>query len=161
MKNRKKLTSLLLIFAFGLLLISSCEKDTDPRKVTYLIRGLTSKFRVAYIDETGKTIQLDKIEPDSVKNVLNVYNKVNDSTYVFEREIQGDFWSVDLQADRGDILYLFLEYDDNVGMSTGEGFQFRILINGKVYKEAFGRDKELGIESDFKYRIIRQGNVPF
>ena len=135
MKNIKKLGVLLIIAAFGLTIFSSCEKDTDPRQVTYVVKGLTSPFQVAYVDGSGNTIQLDSV--------------------------QTNMWTATTTAERGDIVYLYLRYRDDIGI--GSNFQFRILINGKVYKEAFGKDKDWATDPTFTfpYQIIRQGTVPY
>jgi hypothetical protein len=96
-----------------------------------VVKGLTSPFQVAYVDGSGNTIQLDSV--------------------------QTNMWTATTTADRGDVVYLYLRYRDDIGI--GSNFQFRILINGKVYKEAFGKDKDWATDPTFTfpYQIIRQG----
>ena len=135
MKIINKTLKLILASAI-FVLFTYCEKDNDTRQVTYLLTGLEQDFQVSYINEQGKTIN-DNIEP------------VNDDAV----------WTYSFDAQKGDILYLYIRFLDTDLDPTK--FKFRILINGKVYKDAYGCDKEDTETIPISYVVKRAGTVPY
>lgn len=129
MKSIFKIQNIILV---TVLLISSvsCKKDNDIVRVDYQIKGLQKKFDLAYMDENGKTIN--------------------------QKQISNSNWSHSFKAGKGTLLYLYCRYTEPVDMSTQ--FSFRILVDGKVYKEAFNYDMKV---NDSTYQLIRYGSVPF
>ncbi len=125
-----KKVSILMIL---LIALSACQKDFEERSITYLITGLANPYRVTYVDETGEA---------TTKNIA----PVNDD----------QVWHYNFTAQQGDILYMFAEFTDIELVPTK--FKFRILINGKVFKESFGYDHNIG---DTLFRVKRAGTVPF
>ncbi len=125
-----KKVSILMIL---LIALSACQKDFEERSITYLITGLANPYRVTYVNETGEATT-ENIAP------------VNDD----------QVWHYNFTAQQGDILYMFAEFTDIELVPTK--FKFRILINGKVFKESFGYDHNIG---DTLFRVKRAGTVPF
>jgi hypothetical protein len=124
----------LIILSFIMALIS-CEKDNDEVTVQYVVKGLTKKFRVAYLNENGNTVYLDSV--------------VNKN------------WTYTFKGEQGDLVYLFLRHQEDVSYMTK--FQFRIIVNGKIYKDAYTYDIDRGIvnKDSLRYEILRSGVVPF
>ena len=115
-----------------LLILSSCNKDYEERNVRYLITGLNKPYKISYLDENGETIST-KITPTPEAKV----------------------WKYDFTAQQGDLLYLFTEFYEMIDHKT---FQFRILIDGKVFKDSYGYDHN---QADTLFRVLRSGVVPY
>ena len=134
--NKKILLQFAVFFiTFSMVLfLISCDKDNDDIKVQYVVKGLTKKFRVAYLNNEGKTVYLDSV--------------VNKN------------WSYSFTGHKGDLLYLFLRHQENVSYMTK--FQFRIIVDGKIYKDAYTYDIDRGIvnKDSLRYEILRSGVVP-
>jgi len=135
MKKKILLSFTMFCILFSLFLFISCEKDNNEIKVQYIIKGLDKKFRVAYLNNEGKTIYSDSI--------------INKN------------WTYSFQGHKGDLLYLYLRHQENVSYMTK--FQFRIIVNGKIYKDAYTYDTDRGIvnKDSLRYEIIRSGIIPF
>ncbi len=129
MKTMKKILMTLAV----LLIFVGCSKDYEARKVTYLITGLGQPYKMAYMNELGET-QTQNITP------------VND----------GEIWTYSFDGTQGDLVYLWAEFKDAELVPTK--FKFRILIDGKTYKESYGYDQSIG---DTLFRVKRSGVVPF
>lgn len=132
----KKITAIVLLILM-IPAIQSCTKEYEKKNISYLITGLANPFTVAYIDENGKSVSLQ-------------YSPTHD----------GDVWRYNFTGQQGDILYLFCQFTD-VDLDPTK-FKFRILIEGKVYKEAFGYDQaeEDGQGNPF-FRVKRSGHIPY
>jgi hypothetical protein len=123
----------IIIIALILLILPACDKEYADHNVSYLITGLAKPYKVAYIDETGAT-------------VVTTITPVND----------GEVWKYNFTGKEGDILYLFSEFKDVDLVPTK--FKFRILIDGKVYKDSYGYDQSIG---DTLFRVKRSGVIPY
>ena len=123
----------ILAIALLLLILPSCNKEYEERNVSYLITGLANPYKVAYITEEGKTVSTT-ITPEN------------------DREV----WTYNFTGQQGDILYLFAELTD-IGLVPTK-FKFRILVDGKIYKDSYGYDQNLG---DTLFRVKRGCVVPF
>lgn len=130
--NKIKITSIILI----LITTFSCQKNIDEVKVTYQITGLFDKYELAYFDEEENTI-MTTIHPKSAT----------------------EMWTYEYHAEPGHILYLYLESEEIIDNSAD--FKFRILLNDKVFKEAFDYDKETLENGVIKYTLKRNGTIPF
>ncbi len=129
----------IIFTAIAILLLTSCSKEYDDRSVTYLITGLADNYKVTYLDKTGTTIT-DSVFPQ------------NDRSYI---------WKYNFTGIQGDELYLFSEFRENVSTQAEIKFIFRILIDGKVYKDAYGSDQQIILPNDTLYRVKRAGVIPF
>jgi hypothetical protein len=116
-----------------MLTLTACEKEYEERNVSYLITGLTNPYTVAWLSPDGVTTT-ETIQP------------AND----------GEVWLQNFTAHQGDILYMFAQFTDKELVPTK--FKFRILINGKVFKESFGYDHNIG---DTLFRVKRAGVIPY
>ncbi|HRZ42326.1 MAG TPA: membrane lipoprotein lipid attachment site-containing protein [Bacteroidales bacterium] len=123
----------IIITLAALLILAGCSKEYEARKVTYLITGLGLPYKMAYMNEAGETV-MQNVTP------------VND----------GDIWTYSFDGKQGDIVYLFAEFKDVELVPTK--FKFRILIDGKTYKESYGYDQTI---NDTLFRVKRSGVVPF
>jgi hypothetical protein len=122
-----------LFIIIAIILLTSCSKEYEPRTVTYLITGLSMPYQMAYINESGETIS---------KTITPVNDK--------------EIWSYTFNGHQGDVVYLYALYKDL--LVDPQKFKFRILINGKTYKESYGYDLNQG---DTLFRVKRSGVVPF
>ncbi|MCD4745927.1 MAG: hypothetical protein K8R58_06475 [Bacteroidales bacterium] len=86
----------------------ACEKDNNEKEVTYLITDSDSGFDVTYKNKDKET----------------VFEKV----LVASSE---DKWKYFFKAVKGDIVYVSANYTD-----INSAIKVKILIDGKVYKEA-------------------------
>jgi len=115
---------------------SSCEKDNDLHTVIYVVKGLTSDFQVAFLDENEQTVKYDSI---------TITDKAKGWTYTW-------------QGKPGDLTYLYLRYKDNIDMMSG--FYAAILVDGVAIEQAFNYDMA-DTNRTYPYQIIRQGYIPF
>ncbi len=127
-KNIKTIFLIALVF-----ILSSCERDLEEKNVKYYISGLEENFEISYINKSGTTI------------TKQIYPQNNDAS-----------WQYNFKADEGDILYMYLKYTDTD--VNPNKFKFRILIDGKVFKDAYGYDRS---EGDSIFYIKRAGTVAF
>jgi hypothetical protein len=123
----------IIIIAAILLILPACTKEYDQKNVSYMITGLAKPYKVAYLTEEGETI-------------MTTITPAND----------GEVWQYNFTGTQGDILYLFAEFTDVDLVPTK--FKFRILIDGKVYKDSYGYDQSIG---DTLFRVKRGGVVPY
>lgn len=118
--------------AILLLTLSSCNKNYEERNVRYLITGLNKPYKVSYLDEKGETVS-EKITPTGVAQK----------------------WKIDFTAKQGDLVYLFTEFYEMIDHKT---FQVAILIDGKIYKDAYGYNHN---QADTLFRVVCSGVVPY
>lgn len=112
---------------------TSCTKEYEDRTVTYLVKGLAKPYKISYVDETGSTIS-NTINPAGINDV----------------------WSYKFTGKQGDIVYLYAEFND-IGVDKSK-FYFRILVDGKIYQNAYGFDKQV---NDSTFWVQRAGIIPF
>lgn len=133
--NTKVIFNIFFLVFLGILILSSCDK-VEEQKVTYLITGLKTPYFVTYLNEEGVEVNL-KVTPKS----------------------SGEQFIVSFFAESGDLVYLYSKfYDQNLIPTV---FKHRILLNGKVFKEAYNYDKESLVDSVKTYYIRRSGTVPY
>jgi len=89
-------------------LFFACEKSYEKKKITYQITRSISGFNVVYKNESNELIK-DTIETNSAD----------------------DIWSYNFDALPRDIVYVSASYKD-----TNSAVLVRILIDGKIYKQA-------------------------
>jgi hypothetical protein len=123
----------LLIIAITLLAITACTKEYEDRNIQYQVTGLAKPYKLVYLTETGET-------------VMKTITPAND----------GEVWQYQFQGKQGDLVYMFAEFTD-IDLVPAK-FKFRILIDGKSYKESYGYDHSIG---DTLFRVKRSGVVPF
>lgn len=121
-----------ILIAVIILLLTSCTKEYEERKITYLITGLGTEYKLSYLNEEGETIN-EKISPSGTTDV----------------------WKYNFTARQGDLVYLFTEFYEKIDHKT---FQFRILVDGKVYKDSYGYDHN---QADTLFRVLRSGVIPY
>ncbi|MFU8842192.1 MAG: hypothetical protein ACNA7V_00130 [Bacteroidales bacterium] len=109
-----------------IIVAAGCEKMSDPVKVTYRVSRAYSSVEVTWRDSE---------------------NDLQAQTIPFE-SIQ-DLWQKSLTMQPGQIVYLSAIYADSASSAN-----VQVLMNGKVYKEAFSSN-----EPD-KY-IIVSGVIPY
>ena len=98
---------LIPILLLLLFVMISCEKENE-KQVKYLITDSVSDYEVSYHDKEG--------------------NLVNKSVSV---ESEEDKWIYEFTGEKGQIVYVSAIYKD-----INSGINVKILIDGKVYKEA-------------------------
>lgn len=135
MKNIRKIVVITFI-AVTTLLISACEKNNDDHIVTYVIKGLSSDFQVAYLDENENTVKIDS---------LKIADKAKGWTYTWKGK-------------PGALTYLYVRYKDDVDMMSG--FWVAILVDGMAIEQAYNYDMA-DTTRKYPYQIIRQGYIPF
>lgn len=126
----------IILLAITLVLVTSCSKDYEQRSVTYFIKGVTKPYTLNYLNEEGATIT-QTVAPTNIN----------------------DIWTYKFNGYQGDLVYLnaaFTEDISNMGLELK--FQFRILVDGKVYKDAYGYDQNIG---DTLFRVKRSGVIPY
>lgn len=95
------------IFILLLFFMVSCEKE-NKKQVKYLITDSVSDYEVSYRDKNG--------------------DQINKSVSVESKE---DKWIYEFSGEEGQIVYVSAIYKD-----INSGIDVKILIDGKVYKEA-------------------------
>lgn len=125
--------NILIVAVIAMLILPACTKEYEPRNVQYLVTGLAKPYKLAYLTETGETV-MKTITPTS----------------------DGEVWHYSFDGRQGDLVYLFAEFTDIDLVPTK--FKFRILVDGKIYKDSNGYDQSIG---DTIFRVRRSGVVPF
>jgi hypothetical protein len=105
------LTAMKKFFWLILLILASCEKDTEC-KVTYKITDSVSGFDVRYLNESSELIT-EKITTQSAQDV----------------------WNYSFTSEEGGIVFLSANYDD-----PGSAIKVQIYVDGKIYKQAASRN---------------------
>ncbi len=125
--------NLVLVFIALLVISVSCQKDGDPKKVSYMITGLSDNYSVVYIDADGKTISKDVTPAGLSSN-----------------------WTQDFTMDQGSPVYLYLKFKEDI--SSSMRFSMGIIIDGKYEYQAKYYEKTIG---DTIFEVKRGGIVPF
>ncbi|NLJ08110.1 MAG: hypothetical protein GX437_10605 [Sphingobacteriales bacterium] len=135
MKNIQKIIIIAVVAMTGLL-IAGCEKNMDDHVVTYVIKGLSSDFQVAYFNENEHTVKIDSM--------------------VISDKAKG--WTYSFKGKPGALTYLYVRYKDDVDMMSG--FWVAILVDGRAIEQAYNYDMA-DTTRKYPYQIIRQGFIPF
>ena len=125
-----------LIIAIIGIIVSSCQKESDPKTVDYFITGLGDPYTIVYLDDEGKSVNMT-ITPDGLS----------------------DKWVKTFSMDEGTPVYLYIKFKEDI--SSNMSFKMGILVNGKYYKEAKHFDKESVIGGTTIFEAKRSGIVPF
>lgn len=124
---------IILLMLTPLFFATSCSKEYESRTVTYLITGLAKPYNISYVDGEGNTIT-KVITPLKTNNI----------------------WAYDFIGKQGDIVYLYAMFND-IGVDKSK-FKFRILLDGKIYQNAYGFDKQI---NDTTFWVQRAGVIPY
>jgi len=104
-----KIYRFLFVLSFiSVFTLISCEKNTQPKNVTYEISRSISGFSVTYKDASGELIK-EKITTASAEDV----------------------WRYSFEGIPRDVIYVSASYKD-----INSAIRVRLLVDGKVYKEA-------------------------
>ncbi len=96
------------ISAVVIMMLFSCEKQED-KKVEYIATNAVSDFHLSYLMPSGE-LKSETITAGSMQ----------------------DKWNYSFVAQQGDIVYISGKYKD-----INSGLKLIILIDGKVYKQAY------------------------
>lgn len=111
----------------------SCQKDGDPKKVSYMITGLADDYSVVYLDADGKSVS---------SNVVS--------------EGISSRWVKDFTMDQGSPVYLYLKFKEDI--TSNMSFSMGIIIDGKYEYQAKYYEKTIG---DTIFEVKRGGVVPY
>lgn len=134
----KRYIFLIAIIAVAL---TSCQKEDDVRKVTYLVTGLSSPFKVVYISEDDSTM-VDTISPTSISQK----------------------WTVSHYQKPGKPAYIYIEGTDVVGLQssvTQMKFNMSILVDNKIVQKALNYDILKYTTADTLFVVKRSCTIPF
>jgi len=107
MKKKIFISSSILLSVL-LLIMVSCEKQTEPKTVVYEITRSVSSFNVNYLDAKGQLVK--------------------ETVHVNSAE---DIWRYSFQSLPRKVVHVSANYKD-----INSAINVRILIDGKVYKQA-------------------------
>ena len=124
-----------LIAILGIIAVS-CQKDSDPKTVNYMITGLADPYSIVYLDNDGKSVS-EYITPNGLS----------------------DKWVESFSMDEGAMVYLYIKFTEDI--SSNMDFSMGILIDGKYYKQAKHFDKESSATGNLIFEVKRSGIVPF
>lgn len=135
MKRNNRIFTALMILIMGMMIFAGCEKNTEDRRVTYVVEGLIRDFNVGVMDEEGTIKFFDKVDTNK--------------------------WSYSFIGKSGDPFYIYLRYRDPVTLPAG--FYVAVHVDGKAvhYTNNYDRNWGTNPDSSYPYHIIRQGIVPF
>lgn len=125
--------NIVLIFIALMLVSISCQKDGDPKKVSYMITGLADQYSVVYLDADGKSIS-SNVNPNGPSSK----------------------WTQDFTMEEGSPVYLYLKFKEDITSSMS--FNMGIIINGKYEYQAKYYEKNTG---DSIFEVKRAGVVPY
>jgi len=125
--------NIVLIFIALLVISVSCQKDGDPKKVSYMITGLADDYSVVYIDADGNSI----------------------SSSVVSSGLSSK-WVKEFTMDQGSPVYLYLKFKEDI--TSNMGFSMGILVDGKYEYQAKYFEKTIG---DTIFEVKRGGVVPY
>jgi|GEM_PF-2274254 len=137
MKNLRRIIIVAAISFIGLVILS-CEKNNDFHKVTYVVKGLSSDFQLAYLDENEKTVKLDSVKIATADKAKG--------------------WVYSWYGKPGALTYLYVRYKDDVDMMSQ--FYVAILVDGMAIEQAYNYDMA-DTTRKYPFQIIRQGYIPF
>lgn len=124
---------IVLIFIALLAISVSCQKDGDPKKVSYMITGLADDYSVVYLDADGKSVSS---------------NVVSDGL--------SSKWVKEFTMEQGSPVYLYLKFKEDI--TSNMSFSMGILVNGKYQYQAKYYEKTIG---DTIFEVKRSGIVPY
>ncbi len=110
MKN-KLIYKILALSALLLIILVSCEKETEKRKIDYEITRSVTGFSVNYLDKNGTLTKKD-VEVNSAE----------------------DIWRYSFTAEPRSIVFVSASYKD-----INSSINVKIKVDGKVYKQASTR----------------------
>lgn len=125
--------NIVLIFIALMLVSISCQKDGDPKKVSYMITGLADQYSVVYLDADGNSIS-GNVNPNGPSSK----------------------WTQDFTMEEGSPVYLYLKFKEDITSSMS--FNMGIIINGKYEYQAKYYEKNTG---DSIFEVKRAGVVPY
>ena len=119
------------------LTFSSCQKENDPKKVTYFIKGFGSPYKVIYTYGEGSNTKVETITPHGIS----------------------DTWSYSFSDIPGEITYIYVESKEDISASMS--FNVSTLINGTTFQKALYYDRKKINGIDTVFYIKRSGTIPF
>lgn len=125
--------NIVLVFIALLVISVSCQKDGDPKKVSYMITGLADDYSVVYLDADGNSISANV-----VSNGLS------------------SKWVKEFTMEQGSPVYLYLKFTEDI--TSNMGFSMGILVDGKYEYQAKYFEKTIG---DTIFEVKRGGVVPY
>ena len=125
----------LLIAIIGII-VSSCQKEADPKTIDYMVTGLADPYSIVYLDAKGNSIS-ETMTPDGLS----------------------DNWVKSFSMEEGTPVYLYIKFTEDI--SSNMDFSMGILIDGKYYKQAKHFDKESSSTGTLIFEVKRSGIVPF
>ncbi len=127
----------ILLILITVLMTTACQKENDPKKITYFVQGFGDPYEVVYTYGDGSLTKKQNITPQGISDV----------------------WKFSFTAPPGEITYLYIESKEDISASMS--FNASILIDGKTFQKALSYDKQLIKGSDTVYIIKRSGTVPY
>ena len=127
----------MLLFLLTVIALAGCQKENDPKTVTYFIKGFGDPYKVVYAYGEGSATKTETITPNGIS----------------------DTWSYSFSARPGEITYLYVESKEDI--SNSMEFTCSILIDGKTFQKALSYDLKRVVGSDTVNTIKRSGTVPF
>jgi hypothetical protein len=119
------------------LTLTSCQKDNDPKKVTYFVKGFGDPYKIVYTYGDGSKTKTEKVDPKGISDV----------------------WSFSFSDMPGEITYFYIESKEDI--SNSMSFNASILIDGKTFQKAQNYDREIVSGTDTVKVIKRSGTIPF
>jgi len=126
-----------LVLAFTIVFAFSCQKDNDPKKVTYFVKGFGDPYKVVYTYGEGAKTHVETITPNGIS----------------------DTWSFSFEDIPGAITYIYVESKEDISGSMS--FNVSTLINGTTFQKALYYDRSKVTATDTVYYIKRSGTIPF
>ena len=117
--------------------LTSCQKDNDPKKVTYFVKGFGDPYKIVYTYGDGSKTKTEKVDPQGISDV----------------------WSFTFSDVPGEITYFYIESKEDI--SNSMSFNASILIDGKTFQKAQNYDREIVSGTDTVKVIKRSGTIPF
>ncbi len=136
----RAISTLTLTLALALTLTStltSCQKDNDPKKVTYFVKGFGDPYKIVYTYGDGSKTKTETVDPKGISDV----------------------WSFSFSDMPGEITYFYIESKEDI--SNSMSFNASILIDGKTFQKAQNYDREIVSGTDTVKVIKRSGTIPF
>ena len=137
-KNIYKIAALTLALTIvSAIAFSSCQKENDPKKVTYFIKGFGDPYKIIYTYGDGSKTKVETITPNGIS----------------------DTWSYSFSDIPGEITYIYVESKEDISASMS--FNVSTLINGTTFRKALNYDRQKINGTDTVYYIKRSGTIPF
>ena len=103
--------NIFLVIVLMSIIAVSCQKESDPTKVDYMITGLTDSYEVVYLDNKGVSIS-QTIIPSGPSSK----------------------WVQSFEMYQGDPVYLYLKFKEDI--SSSMSFSMGIIVNSKYEYQA-------------------------